>query len=150
MAKKQSKKKRKIDPKSYVQILNSIELRGIHLESCSVKHNREHLIKQKQKGLTVSVRDKVSYEQRDKELRVLHKYYLTVKKPEMAKDFAIKMSASFRLTYLTDSPIHEDFFDVFKDVSLVVNSWPYFREFVQSMTQRMSIQPLTLPLIIRE
>jgi len=148
MAKKQSKKKRKIDPKSYVQILNSIELRGIHLESCSVKHNREHLIKQK--GLAVSVRDKVSYEQHDKELRVLHKYYLTVKKPEMAKDFALKMSASFRLTYLTDSPIHEDFFDVFKAVSLSVNSWPYFREFVQSMTQRMSIQPLTLPLIKRE
>jgi len=146
--KKSPKKTKEIDPKRYAQILNGIKLSRLYLESCSVKQKRENLIKQK--GIIVSVLDKVSYEQHENILHVTHKYYLTAKKPEMGKDFAIKISTIYCLDYDSEYQVEEDFFEVFKHINLPVNSWPYFREFVQSMTQRLNIPPLTLPLIREE
>jgi len=39
----------------------------------------------------------------------------------------------------------DEFFDVYKEVSLKLNTWPYFREFVNNITSRMNIPPLTIP-----
>lgn len=143
--KKSRKKKEAIDPKRYAQILRGIKLEEIYLESCSVIHKRENLIKQK--SLQVSIRDNASYEQHNGRVKVTHKYYLTAKQPEM-EDFALKISTAFCLVYVTDSPFEKEFFDTFKNTSLRMNSWPYLRELVQNMTQRMNIPPLTLPLVM--
>ena len=146
MATIKSRKKEGIDPKRYAQILRGIRLDEIYLESCSVTHKRENLTKQK--GLEVSIRDSASYKQHNGRVKVTHKYYLTAKKPEM-EDFALKISTAFCLVYFTDSPFRKEFFEIFKNTNLAVSSWPYFRELVQNMTQRMNIPPLTLPFLRR-
>lgn len=144
--KKSRKKKEAIDPKRYAQILRGIKLDEIYLESCSVIYKRENLIKQK--GLQVSIRDNASYEQHNGRVKVTHKYYLTAKNPEM-EDFVLKISTAFCLVYVTDSPFEKEFFDTFKNINMTISSWPYFRELVQNMTQRMNIPPLTLPFLRR-
>lgn len=146
MAIKKSRNKEKIDPKSYAQILRGIKLGEIYLESCSVTHKRENLVGQK--GLEVFIRDRASYKQDNGRVKVTHKYYLTAQKPEI-QDFALKISTTFCLVYITDSPFKKEFFEIFKNRSLPLNSWPYFREFVQNMTQRMNIPPITLPWVKR-
>ena len=146
MAKEKSEEK-KIDSNTYSKILEKLELREIYLESGFVSHNREEILKQK--SLKVAVKDKASYVQHDSKLKVTHKYDLNVKTPEMGKGFALKISISFVLTFYTEVPINKDFFDVFQKINLPLNSWPYFREYVQNMTQRMNIPPLTLPFVKR-
>ena len=140
-------RKGKIEPKRYGEILRGIELHDIFLKSCSAEIKREKL--EKTKGLKVSIKDKVDKHQSDNKVVVTHKFFLNAKPSEEEKDFVIKISVAFCLVYTSSSPLEDDFFDVFKEMSLPVNSWPYFREFIQSMTQRMNIPPLTLPLVKR-
>lgn len=147
MVKEQSVKKEKIDHRTYSVTLEKLELKEIYLESSSVSHNREQILKQK--NLKVAVKDKASYVQHDNKLKVTHKYDLNVKTPEMGKGAALKISISFVLTFHTEVTINKDFFDVFQEINLPLNSWPYFREFVQNITQRMNIPPLTLPFVKR-
>jgi preprotein translocase subunit SecB len=136
-----------MDPRKYSQILRGISFDEIYLESSSVAHNRESLLKQKE--LEISIRDRASCIQQDNKIRVTHKYFLTAKNSATEKDIVIKISVNFCLIYSTSSPFEKEFFEIFKNVNLPVNSWPYFREFVQSMTQRMNIPPITLPLVKR-
>ena len=98
--------------------------------------------------MEVTIRQKASFIQRENKAHVTHKFYLTGKGQEKTDDNVLKISVAFCLTYTTqEASFDNDFFEVFKKLVLPVNSWPYFREFVQSMTQRMNIPPLTLPLI---
>ena len=140
-----AKRSAKTTPKRYAQILKRTELLGVYLESCSATYKREIVFAKE--GLEVSIRERASYTRQYEEIRINHSFYLTCKYPEMKKDFVIKISATFCLLYTTDPDFDDDFFDVFKEITLPIVSWPYFREFVQSMTQRMGIPPLTLPLI---
>jgi preprotein translocase subunit SecB len=43
----------------------------------------------------------------------------------------------------------KDYFGVFVQVNLPVNTWPYFREFVHSTVSRMGLPPVVLPLVKR-
>jgi preprotein translocase subunit SecB len=147
LAKEKSEKKEGIDYKAYSKILGKLELKEIYLESCSVSHNREDILKQK--NLKVAVKDKASHIQQENKLIVTHKYDLNVKTPETKRGFALKISICFVLIFHTEVSISKDFFDVFQKINLPLNSWPYFREFVQNMTQRMNIPPLTLPFVKR-
>lgn len=137
----------KIDPKDYAQIIKGIELDEVYLESCSATLAREKMLRQKQ--LVAEVKDTASYVQNDNRVKVTQKYNLRIIDPEKEKEFPLKMSCVFSLTFSTQIPFTKEFFDVFGRLNLPLNSWPYFREFVQNMTQRMNIPPLTLPFVKR-
>jgi hypothetical protein len=141
---KSKKTSKKLDPKKYTGILKTMKLKELYLESCSVDHKRENVLKSK--GIQILVKDRASFTQEDDKVKVFHKYFLTGKSPEMEKDYAIKISVSFCLRYITTSTIEKEFFDIFKDINLPLTSYPYFREFVQNTVQRMNIPPITLPL----
>jgi preprotein translocase subunit SecB len=140
-------KKKRMPPKKYVSILKKIDLKEIYLESCSSEIRREHF--KLKENLEVKIRDNASYEQIKNKLKIKHKYFLTAKRPKAGKDFSLKASATFCLIFSTQEPIEKDFFDIFREINLMLNTWPYFREFVQSMTQRMNVPPLTLPFVKR-
>jgi len=48
--------------------------------------------------------------------------------------------------YETRVQMSPDLFEPFKETALLVNTWPYLREFVQSCTLRAGLPPLVLPL----
>lgn len=144
LAKKKARKFQ-LDPKKYSEIVKQIELTEVYLDSCNVTQKRGNLLHQK--NLEITIRDKASYYQLAKQkTKVLHKFYLTAKPPELEKDFAVKITATFCLVYDSAEAFSKDFFDIYKEFSLPMHSWPYFRELVQNMTQRLGIPPLTLPL----
>ena len=59
------------------------------------------------------------------------------------------LSASHQLTYTGDKLQHisADKITAFASINAVHNAWPYLRELIQSITGRMKLPPLTLPLL---
>lgn len=61
----------------------------------------------------------------------------------------VRISGRFGLTYRLNEgyqPTQAEL-DAFKDVNAVFNCWPFFREFVQSMTGRMGLHVSPMPLL---
>jgi len=58
------------------------------------------------------------------------------------------MNCTYQLDYLSQNAITEEFFEVFKNTTLMLQTVPYAREFFQSMTSRMNIPVFTLPVIM--
>lgn len=139
------KKQKRISPKDYSDTLKKIELTNLSLDSSTVKLNREEVANI---GLVAKISDRVSYKQDNDELIVHHRYTLTVIREDKQQDkkhFFFKISATFCLFFSANVTVNDDFFDIFKQKNIPVNTWPYFREFVQNTTQRMNIPPVTLP-----
>jgi len=61
----------------------------------------------------------------------------------------IEISATFDLTYTSKTPLTDELFQVFSEINLPVNVWPYLRELTGSMTSRMDLPPFVLPLLKR-
>ncbi len=72
------------------------------------------------------------------------------KSPENA---AISIKAAFELQYTLPPKfsVSRRDLDTFARINGVFNAWPYWREFVESMTSRMHLPPLVLPVFrVRE
>jgi len=133
----------KISPEEYRKILDGLELKNILMSDlkASVKHE---LLSE---GLSVSIKDSAFYENKDDEVIVKNTYRLTARNKE--KKTPLKIEATFILVFTTKHEITDDFFEVYKNISLPLNVWPFFREFVNTTTARMNIPPITLPLLKR-
>ena len=142
----QKKSKHKIQPKACKEALKGVNLEDLYLIESKNIQKRENI--KEQKNIEITINDRATYEKTDEGALVTHKYFLTAKDPE-AKDFAFKISASYRLVYTSEVPFTNDFFEIFTGLNLPLNAWPFFREFVQNTTQRMNVRPLTLPLVMR-
>ena len=59
----------------------------------------------------------------------------------------ISIEASFVVVYSLDSitDFNENHFKAFADTNGIFNAWPYWREFVQSMINRMGLPAITVP-----
>ncbi len=131
----------RIDPKEYARILETLELKNLYLEKGSFNVNREQL-----KGsLTLNIKDTFSYRSAESGIEIVAEYTLMGKNKE--KKSTIRLKATFVLQYETPEEITDDFFDVFKEVSLPFIVWPFVREYVYSITSRMYLPPITLPQI---
>ncbi|MDZ7721627.1 MAG: protein-export chaperone SecB [candidate division KSB1 bacterium] len=132
-----------ISPEHYRKTLETIELLNISCIKMSAHISHELLTPQ----MNISIRDQASFENIDQGFKVENKYTLTSKNNE--KKTAIKIECVYLITFKSSKDIDEDFFDIYKTHSLPLNVWPFFREYVNSLTSRMNIQPLTLPLMKR-
>ncbi len=132
-----------ITPAQYKEILSGLEIRQVYLASCKVDLNRKYL-DALDTSLKVDVTTKSSYENIDDRLDISTFYTLKAfgkKKSEST----IVIQATYISCYTTSISITDDFFDIYKDLNIPLNIWPYFREFIQNMIVRMNCPPLTLP-----
>ena len=138
-------KKETISPEEYSNILSSISLSQILLNDCSVK---KHEVKSKGGAIDLDISMKLGYDQNASEVSFITTYKLDgVKRSEGTNEKVFTITASFQLSYMKtkEVEISKEFVNVFKDNSIELVSWPYFREFVQNMISRMGFPPLTLP-----
>lgn len=138
-------KKNTISPEEYAATLSSISLSQILLNDCSVK---KYEIKTKGGAIDLDITMKLGYDQNAGEASFIATYKLDgVKRSEGAEEKVFTITASFLLSYMKKKEIEvtKEFVNVFKDNSIELVSWPYFREFVQNMISRMGFPPLTLP-----
>jgi preprotein translocase subunit SecB len=66
-----------------------------------------------------------------------------------SEEEAVVISADYEVFLGTSRGFTDEFFTIYRDLSLPVNVWPYFREFVQNMLGRAGYPPFTLPLLMR-
>ena len=132
---------KKINPEEYRAILDTVDLKTIALEASSVKFKRDKY----GSPLVISINSDSSFENHEDDLVEVKEHYKLTARLENERAQAINISCTYSIYFSSPEPLKDDFFEVFKQFNLPLNTWPYFREFVQNMTQRMNIPPLTLP-----
>ena len=133
----------KISPEKYRKILSGIDLKDILLSDIKASIKHEWL----SEGMRISIKKNANYAYKDDELIVTNKYVLTAKNND--KKIVLKIEGTFIVVFESEHEINDDFFEIYKEISLPLNVWPFFRELVNSTTSRMNIPPLTLPLLKR-
>ncbi len=137
--------KKTISPEEYRGILKSIDLNKIIVTSCSCNLDRAKMSPE----MVIDLNDVASFRKLKKEsVEVIHKYILEAKS-QSKKEIFLTIKCDYILEYTAKKEITREFFDIYKKTSLLLNSWPFFREFVNNITSRMYIPPLTLPLLKR-
>jgi len=138
-------KKPPMDPEQYKGLLKEVELTAIVLDACSTKTNRNNI----GSNMRLDINHKAKHQIiKTNEGVIFSSYDLTATK-STKKDFALKLQCVYRVQLISEKPLSDDFMEIFAKVNTQMNTWPYFREFTQSMVQRAGFPPLTLPLLKR-
>lgn len=131
-----------LSPEEYQNYIENLELKNIYLESCTAKVNKNN----QDYPQEISINSKTSYKNLENEIAEVRRKYTLTSYKEKKSNFGVKISAEYVLIYHTKREFSEDFFEIFKNLNVPLNIWPYFREFVQNMVARMDLPNLTLPL----
>lgn len=135
--------KPKISPEDFKRIMKGIDLVSISLKESKSFINLDIKVPSE---LSINIKDDAEFKIKEKnEVHILHKYTADARKPESKSRF-ILLEVVFLVRLTSKEQFTQDFFDIYKNVSLHLNTWPYFREYVNQMTSRMNVPPLTLPL----
>ncbi len=138
--------KPKLSPEDYRKILNGVNLIEISLKESKTFVNKD--IKPAT-DLEISIKDESQFEQgKDGVINILQHYELDARKPK-SKSRYVQISVTFLVRMMSVEPFTNDFFSIYREISLHLNTWPFFREFAHSTTARMNIPPMTLPLLKR-
>ncbi|AEA34030.1 hypothetical protein [Hippea maritima] len=91
--------------------------------------------------------DKSSYYQvlADNFVRVFQDYTLKIANKENEEDVFVKIDITFLLDFQVGGPIDDEIFNIFSESTVLIDSWPYFRELVQNSLLRMGLAPVIIP-----
>lgn len=141
------KDKPKISPENYKKIISGIELMSISLKECDAFINTDISTPG---DLTIDIKEEADYKlKEEKRVHIFHKYTVDARKPG-SKSRYVKLGIVFLIRVTSEEKFTDDFFEIYKHISLHLNTWPYLREYINQMTSRMNIPPLTLPLFKTE
>ena len=84
------------------------------------------------------------YENTDGKCDVYHTFNVTISDKE-TKIKKAKISLTLCVRYLTDILMTDSIFEIFRERNLPLNTWPYYREFVQDALSRMGWPPYSVP-----
>jgi hypothetical protein len=95
---------------------------------------------------TTNTEAKVEMSRKPDRLFLLEKFILKAL-PRKKKEATVSIEATFLLTYQVEGsdPLDPAHAEAFARVNGIYNAWPYWREYVQSVTSRMGFPGLTLP-----
>jgi len=132
---------------AWVAVANAVQLREIRLID-SFSHVRPEAIKGKRSyEIERSARVEISAE--SPLFMVFADFRLRGPSDTDPNKLALDIGASYLLVYKADGI--RDFdraaLEEFADINALFNAWPYWREFVQSITTRMGLAPLTVPVL---
>jgi len=91
----------------------------------------------------IGIRDQAEFSNAEGGFSIFVRYILTAK---VRNKIFLKIEAAYELFFSSEEEISDEFFDIYREISLPFNIWPFFRELVNSLTARMGIPPITLPL----
>lgn len=133
-----------MSPDEYGRILEGVQLRSLVLTEVSASADIALVMAQAGKGgvpLTVSERAEFSV---NDTVTVKQFYDITC---QSGRKKCFRLQATYELGFESAEGFSEEFFEIFRRVSLPLYSWPYLRELAQNMAARMGLPPLVLPLV---
>ena len=138
-------KKFNLSPVEYNKILKGITLETLFLinSKCEFKPYDKFTDE-----LVIKINEANEFNDKDNRININYKYSLSAS-PKVEKVKLLNIQAEYLIVLKSKEKFSDDFYDIYKQLSLPINIWPFFREFVNNMTSRMNIPPLTLPLLKR-
>ncbi len=133
-----------VTPDQFEAILKEISLRGVFLEDLQVNLRRDVLSDTGPITLEHSLGE-WDVILTDPALPELEVQLAVIGK--VGRRSCFKLAAVYRLRYESHVPVSEAFMVILANTSAVVQIWPFFRELVSSVTSRMELPHLTLPLL---
>lgn len=135
-------KKPRISPEDYKKVLQGLDLISISLKESKTFLNIDI---NPPTELNIQIKDEANYKVKEEGIVfVFQKYQIDARKPQSKTRF-FQLEVTFLVKVFSKENFTEEFFDVYKNISLHLNTWPYLREFVNQTTSRMNVPPLTLP-----
>lgn len=143
-----AKGKKEISLASAVKVADRVDLQSVKLLACNCKQKPKRPAGRKAFDMAGDSRFEV-----DKEKNVIGVFIRFVlnafgEEVERKKDNSfLNIEATFLLLYSISSveDLDDAAFRSFAEVNGTYNAWPYWREFVQSITSRMELPTLTVP-----
>jgi len=134
----------RISPKEYKKIVDSIHLAEISLIELSATVSRTKLMQLEKPRFRLY--DNFEIDHSEDFYRLKGNFQVDVPKKGRGEN-PLKIVATYSVRFDGPDKIPEDFWILYKEMLLPFQIWPYFRELVQSLTGRMNIPPITLPII---
>jgi preprotein translocase subunit SecB len=134
----------KIKPEHYRTIRGGLKLEKLYLKSFKGEIN---LDKSPSKVLTVSISNKANFVQKVKNRVEISQEWNLIAKDQKSESETVSVSATYCLVLNSKEKFTKAFFGIYEKTDLVFTLWPFVREFVNSITARMNIPPLTLPFL---
>jgi preprotein translocase subunit SecB len=130
----------KIKPKEYMELLKCLDLRNIYLKDlkCSLSSNEitDRGVYRLDEGFEI-----VTHGDNEAIIEVAYKLGAKSGRKRLAS-----VSAKYRVAFATEKRLPAEFFLLYNTYSLPLQTYPYFRECVNSLFSRMGLPHLTLPL----
>jgi preprotein translocase subunit SecB len=135
-----------IDYEIGLRVSDIANIRRVRMISCSCFHTLSRV--GDEHSVTIDCQVKTQADRKNHCILVFPRFKLEAFPSNKTKrNCDVVIEAEFVLVYAVDSleGIKQKNLDVFGQTNGVFNAWPYWREFVQSITTRMGLPPLTLP-----
>lgn len=130
-------------------IASRVQIKQIRLLNARINFNTSEVLE----GLAVKFGfdSEATSNENEKTISVRSKFQTFAQKEEETdvKKAPVRIQGEYELEYSIESfdQIKPENIKAFGSMNGIYNAWPYWREFVQSMTVRMGLPPLTLPVM---
>lgn len=132
----------KISPEEYREFVQGIELKHVYLSAAKVKRVR-------MPDIDVPLRyghsiDKKKYSKLEEGFSASFTFQVALFEEDVEEPFG-EIDVTFTAEYTTEQPMTKRIFEIFGDLNLPLNVFPYIREYVHTTTNRMGFPTLILP-----
>lgn len=149
MPKRKQKRTHITADSDYTFFLKSIEPIIISLVGSRFRVDREEYFNEESKRLSIAWRcvpSKIGHDCFDAHATLIVKLGSTKARSKPS----VEIDATFEMHFHGAKPINRAFVERFADSEVRIVIWPYFREFVSSVSGRMHIPPIVLPFGTRD
>jgi hypothetical protein len=140
--------KKEVSLASAVKVADRVDLQSVKLLTCNCKLKPE--CPAGRKAFDIEGNSRYEIDEQKKNIMVFIQFMLNAFGEEVERkneNIFLNIEATFELLYSINSieELEDEAFKSFADVNGMYNAWPYWREFVQSITSRMELPTLTIP-----
>lgn len=136
----------RISPDVYSKFLQHVELKNVRMTSAEIRRVAEPG-PGAQLGYEARATKRTYQEMEDGFAATLN--YLVRMRETTADSLVGEIKVAVTAEYSSDEPMNDEIFEVFGELNLPLNVFPYIREFVHSATTRMGFPGLILPTVKR-
>jgi len=147
MSDKESKQREENDAEArYQAMMREIELKTVRFIDASV--TRDPDLEIGSSSINVEKKTEYAINDDDKKLFRFNEHIDLKAVLEDSEKEIFTLSGSLLLYYHSPIEVDSEILEMFASRNLSIHSWPYLREFTQSMSARMGLPPILLPLLL--
>jgi len=139
--------KKVMPPDEYFRLLKGFDIKDIYLTSCNYSVDKNKFGSNPESSIDISLETNTSFklEESKKGATFIVNNNL-VGKNKNEDSNVIDIKTTYELYFISSEEINNEFLSIYSEISLPLNIFPYFREFMQNLTIRSGISPIVLPL----